>query len=263
MTYSVVVDCPEEGADDVLAALLDFDTSGVEQSESQLTAHFGTRAEAMRFAAAMEGRQARLVEVETRDWAREWQQHWRPSLLGTRFYLSPPWVTGPAPEGRITLEMRPGLVFGGGDHPTTQLCVELLEEYARPGALVVDVGCGSGILSDAAGKLGAGRVVACDIEFAAAEAARAALPEGFVFQGSVEAIRPGVADVVVANLLTGIVVALLPVLAGALKPGGALIVSGFLAGQAAVVDGRAQRYLSPLERRVSGDWAAASYRVSN
>lgn len=260
MPSAVTLRCPPEEADLLLAACLDFDTTGVEQNESGLVAHFESRQEAERFAREFHHYSAVTDEIAPRNWAEEWQQQWRPSLVGRSFYLSPPWNREPAPQGRIVLEMRPGLVFGGGDHPTTQLCLGFLEDYVGEGITVADIGCGSGILGDAALKLGAGRVVACDIEFAAAEAACTVLHGAAVYCGSVDALKPAVAGLIVANLLTGVVAALLPRFAAVLAPGGKLILSGFLVEHIEAIDSRAQAQgLRLVEGRTQGDWAASVY----
>ncbi len=118
---------------------------------------------------------------------------WPPLLVGEKFFVVAPWRTDPTPPGRFRLEINPGQQCGTGQHPCTQLCLEAMERIVKPGDSVLDVGTGSGILSIAAKLLGAGRVVACDID---PDAARA-VP---FFVGSVDAVRTGAFDVVVANI---------------------------------------------------------------
>src|SRR5205085_2769695 len=126
-------------------------------------------------------------EAET-DWEQVARDSWPPLPVGKRFYLVPPWHTTPAPAGRIRLEINPGMACGTGWHPCTQLSLEALEEYVHPGASVLDVGTGSGILSIAAGLLGATHVFGCDIDFDAVSIAkeRIAWP---AFVGSANAVR--------------------------------------------------------------------------
>ena len=113
--------------------------------------------------------------------------------MGQKFFIVAPWRTEPTPPGRFRLEINPGMQCGTGQHPCTRLCLEAMERIIRPGDRVLDVGTGSGILSIAARMLGAATVVACDID---PDAAR----EAAFFIGSVDAVRSGAFDVVVANI---------------------------------------------------------------
>ena len=131
--------------------------------------------------------------VKEEDWVTRTQESFPPLLVGEKFFLAPPWRTEPTPPGRLRLVINPGAQCGTGYHRCTQLCLEAMERIIRPGDSVLDVGSGSGILSIAAKLLGAGRVVACDID---ADALR---PVPF-FVGSVDAVRSDTFDIVVANI---------------------------------------------------------------
>ena len=131
--------------------------------------------------------------VEEQDWVARTQASFPPLLVGEKFFLAPPWRTEPTPPGRLRLVINPGAQCGTGYHRCTQLCLEAMERIIRPGDSVLDVGSGSGILSIAAKLLGAGRVIACDID---PDALR---PVPF-FVGSVDAVRSNTFDVVVANI---------------------------------------------------------------
>jgi ribosomal protein L11 methyltransferase len=133
-----------------------------------------------------------LPAVE-RDWIKETEDAWPPILVGQKFFVVAPWRTEPTPPGRFRLEINPGMQCGTGQHPCTRLCLEAMERVIRPGDRVLDVGTGSGILSIAARILGAATVVACDIDPDAAH-------EAAFFIGSVDAVRSGAFDVVVANI---------------------------------------------------------------
>jgi len=131
------------------------------------------------------------------DWVAQTQASFPPLLVGEKFFVAAPWRTEPTPPGRIRLVINPGSQCGTGYHRCTQLCLQAMEKLIRPGDSVLDVGSGSGILSIAAKLLGAERVVSCDID------PDAAGPTGFnvpFFIGSIDAVRSGAFDVVVANI---------------------------------------------------------------
>jgi ribosomal protein L11 methyltransferase len=171
---------------DALAELYEAGTLGIIEHDGWVEAFFDDRETAARFG---EPREAPDV-----DWVQQTQDAWPPILVGEKFFLVAPWRTEPTPKGRIRLEINPGLQCGTGQHPCTQKCLEAIERVVKPGDSVLDVGSGSGILSIAAKLLGAGRVVACDID---AEAVTHEVP---FFIGSVDAVRDDAFDVVVANI---------------------------------------------------------------
>jgi ribosomal protein L11 methyltransferase len=127
------------------------------------------------------------------------QRDWDPIFVGTRFFIAPPWVNQPTPEGRLRLSINAGIAFGTGRHESTQLMLEALESELPEGATVFDVGCGSGILSLAAGMLGARYVFGCDIDPNSAVSAREHLSTKF-FIGSIDAVANRCADLVLANI---------------------------------------------------------------
>jgi ribosomal protein L11 methyltransferase len=138
------------------------------------------------------------------------------------------------------------MAFGTGVHETTRLCIEALEQYAAPSMRVLDVGTGSGILAKAAALLGAERVWACDTDPVAVEIA------GMGFVGSADAVAPGVADVVLANISPEAIVALADDLMRALRPGGVLLASGFELHE---VDQVRAALPAIREVRQKGNWA--------
>ncbi len=130
-----------------------------------------------------------LREEEPTDWEQVTRDAWPPLCVGERFYLVAPWdETAPTPPGRLRLEIYPGMACGTGRHPATQLCLQAIERYVKPGTRVLDVGSGSGILSDAARLVGAGCVVGCDIDPDAVRIARERVRVP-MFVGSADAVR--------------------------------------------------------------------------
>jgi len=206
--------------------------------------------------------------IEDEDWMAAWKKHYRPIQIGKRLLILPAWIEREDP-GRVAVKIDPSMAFGTGTHPTTQLCLEMVEEYTRPGLDVMDVGCGSGILSVAALKLGAGHALGVDIDNAAVissrenAAANGVLDQLEVGIGSVSELRTGQyslrqAPLVLANILAPVIIRLFEAgLAELVAPGGILILSGILDSQAAEVLAAAEaRGLNHLHTRQQGDWVA-------
>ncbi len=178
--------------------------------------------------------------VPEQDWVRLTQAQFEPIPISDRLWIVPSWhdaadfVTTP---NAIVLVLDPGLAFGTGSHPTTRLCLKWLEQHVQGGESVLDYGCGSGILAIAAKKLGAGHVVGSDVDAQAITASRnnaeSNRTEAAFFLP--DALPAGEFDVLVANILTNPLKALMPLLAGRVKPGGRIALSGILAEQAAEV----------------------------
>ncbi len=205
--------------------------------------------------------------LQETDWAEAWKFAYRPIAVGERLMIVPAWLENPDPQ-RIPLLLDPGMAFGTGTHPTTQMCLAEVERLVQPGITVLDVGCGSGILSIAALKLGAARALGVDtdpqaVAVAQENAARNGVAAGFqAATGSVEALRqpplgPAQAPLVLANILAPVLVRLLDEsdLAALIAPGGHLVLSGILEDQAAEVAAAAERHgLVIAHRRQMEDW---------
>lgn len=174
--------------------------------------------------------------VAEQDWVRVTQAQFPPQRVSDRLWIIPTWHEPPDPAA-VNIRLDPGLAFGTGSHPTTRLCLRWLDAVVRGGEHVIDYGCGSGILSVAALKLGAGRAVGVDIDPQAVRASRAnALLNGVAADFRL-ADRPltETADIVVANILANPLKVLAPVIAPLVAPGGRLALAGILAAQAADV----------------------------
>ena len=202
--------------------------------------------------------------LQAADWAEAWKAHYQPIRIGVRLVVRPLWTDIELARGDIEIALDPGMAFGTGAHPTTQLCLEALEECVHPAHEVLDLGSGSGILSIAAAKLGAGRVLALDSDRLAVEATRSNAEANGVAgkivakHGSLETVLGSARrfDLVVVNILARIILELTEQgLSEVLRPGGRAILSGIIDSQMdAVESALRQAGLQPQVRRQRGDW---------
>jgi ribosomal protein L11 methyltransferase len=209
--------------DYLIAELWEHGTTGIIEEDGGIRAFFGDGLSPLnRFDAYA----PELREEEPIDWAQATRDAWPPLAVGERFFLTPPWCLDPTPPGRLRLPIYPGMACGTGRHPATQLALEAIEQHVRPSDLVVDVGTGSGILAAGAALLGAGRVIGCDVDTDAIGIAveRVSVP---LFVGSVNAIRSGWADVVIANIDAATIEELAAEFTRIRKPDSVLILTGF------------------------------------
>ncbi len=169
-----------------------------------------------------------LRYVEEADWANAWKAYFKPIRLGSRLVVTPPWETPELGPSDLAIVVDPGMAFGTGSHPTTQLCLIALEEYVKPGLAVADVGTGSGILAIAAAKLGASPVVASDNDPLAVQIARENAELNGVAVEIAETILGGPYDVVVANILADVIIGMAQEINGWTKRGGTFIASGII-----------------------------------
>ena len=243
--FSLEIDSNTDGRDLLIAELWELGSAGiVELSDTRVRAFFEAGADRADLLARYPG--ASVREEENRDWVQEARDLLQPMEVGRRFFLVPEWRDDPAPPGRFRIAVNPGMAFGTGVHETTQLCMEALEEFLKPGMRVLDVGTGSGILARAARLLGAGKVYACDTDPVAVEIAG----EGFI--GSVDAVAAGSCDLVAANISPEAMAELAPDLVRVLRPGGVLLASGFELQEVE----RMKAALPPArEVRHKGNWA--------
>jgi len=224
---------------------------------------------------------ATFTPVADQNWMEAWKVHYRPIPIGRRLIIVPAWLDSPEP-GRIPIQIDPGMAFGTGTHPTTQLCLELIEKcffddgpssiVHRPSS-IIDVGCGSGILSIAALKLGAARALGVDIDPASIKNSREnadvnGIGEELILGlGSASEVRDGKfafrqAPLVLANILAPVIIRLFEVgLVELLSPGGTIILSGILQEQAeGVVAAAGAHGLEFSQQLQMGDWVALAFR---
>jgi ribosomal protein L11 methyltransferase len=214
-----------------------------------------------------------FTPLADQNWMEAWKVHYQPIPIGKRLIIVPAWLESPD-ASRISIKIDPGMAFGTGTHPTTQLCLELLESCTPKDGDVIDVGCGSGILSVAALKLGAGFALGVDIDEASVKAscenadANGIPADRFAIElGSVTEVLAGRfqirnAPLVLANILAPIIIRLFDMgLADLVSPGGALILSGILAEQAESVIFSAEAHgLKLVGKDQIGDWVALLVR---
>lgn len=208
---------------------------------------------------------ARIHAVAERDWERVWLADWQPMRFGRRLWVIPTSAMAPDDPEAVVVRLDPGLAFGTGTHPTTALCLQILESLPLTARRVVDYGCGSGILGIAAVKLGARHVIAVDLDPQALLATRAnAERNGIGAAIDVQGVPAtlGKADCVVANILAGPLIELAPVLTDACLPGGDLLLSGLLKTQAYEVKAAYAQGFDRIQVVGREDWCCIHARRS-
>lgn len=235
----------EAGADReaAMAALFACGAQGVHEDGTALVTHFPPETdlalvvEALR--AAAPGCVAEIGETPAVDWSVAWRDRLTAHTLGA-LVVTPPWLAEAFdPATRVVID--PGMAFGTGDHPTTRGAVRLLQHVMRPGMMVADLGAGSAVLSIAAARLGAARVVAVEYDHEAIPNAVANVEANHVsgivhvVEGDANVLLPLVApvDLIIANIISSVIVELLPAMHAALRPGGTAVLSGILAEERA------------------------------
>ena len=222
------------------------------------------------------------IELDTckkEDWMNNWKRYFKPAPVGEKLLIRPVWVDDYDPAGRTVLNLEPGVAFGTGTHETTRLCLEALERCVTPQTELLDVGCGSGILSVAAMLLGAKSAVGVDIDPLAVKVAAQngalnglSAPAYTVLQGNLTDRVSGAYDLVTANIVADAIIMLTPEIPQFLRPDGAYIVSGIIdaredevtaalaANGFAVADRRAENGFSLLRRRDENGWVCLESR---
>jgi ribosomal protein L11 methyltransferase len=216
--------------------------------------------------------QAVYREIADQNWMTAWKEHYRPIEIGIKLLILPAWIEQ-KDMTRVAVKIDPSMAFGTGTHPSTQLCLELVEDHVQAGKTVIDIGCGSGILTIAALKLGAKYALAVDIDAESVKETQKACVFNQVGdkvetgQGSVDEINRGdfsmkQAPLVLANILAPVLIRLFDAgMAETITPGGVIILAGILAEQGESVRAAAEsKGLIFVEERHSGDWVALVMR---
>jgi len=203
----------------------------------------------------------RIADEE--EWANEWKKYYHPVRVTDRLTIKPSWEEYEPAAGELIIELDPGMAFGTGTHPTTNLCLKVVESVLREGDTMVDVGCGTAILSIAAAKLGAGAVLALDLDPVAVGVAQ----ENVAMNGVQEVVTvrandllKGVEDtydVVVANILAEIILLMIDSAKQVLKPSGTFITSGIIKDKADTVQNALEQAGFAVQEKIQdGDWVA-------
>ncbi len=252
-----------EGADVVVRAYLPLDSTAKQRRE-----RISVAVQLVASLVPLSPLNERVIEEE--DWQESWKRHFHVLRVGRRIVICPTWREHREQPDEIVISLDPGMAFGTGHHPTTRMCLEAVEALVFPNSRVLDVGCGSGILSIASAKLGAAEVVSYEIEEPAARVAREnALRNGVeqvvkVVQGTLGSDdgREQGYDVVLANISATVVSSMSGLLAGAVAPGGKVVVSGIVGDRKEeVADKLKLAGLTLIEETWSDDWVALIYAV--
>ena len=213
--------------------------------------------------------------MKEEDWAENWKQYFKPLNVGDKILILPEWETLAEPTERTVFTVNPGMSFGTGSHHTTQLCIRALERYLKPGMEVLDLGCGSGILSIIAMLLGAEAATAVDIDPNAvdiavknAERNQINLDAYRTFAGNVltdETLKKAISDkqydIVLANIVADVIIGLKPIVPAFLKDGAIYITSGIIKDRREdVLLSYESAGLTLLETYEQGDWVSLIYK---
>lgn len=292
---------PELAGDLIAGAFFDFDLQGVVVEDPWLEPEEDWAEDAVARPAAhavigylpederLDGRRLRLEEevdrlgnhiglvyrvsyrqIDEQNWAESWKAFFWPQKIGTRIVVKPSWRDYRAEPGELVIELDPGMAFGTGTHPTTALCVQLIESHLKSGDSFLDIGTGSGILILAAAKLGAGRLCGGDRDRTAVRVAAENLQRNGVdrrcaclVQGSLAEPFKGRFDVVAANILTLVIVDLLNDIPRVLRNDGLFICSGIIDQNRELVVGKMRDMgFELVEIRQKEGWVAIAAKLA-
>jgi ribosomal protein L11 methyltransferase len=265
--YSLRLTCRPEQVDALVAELWEAETTGIrevdEQDQILLIAGFETNEQRAGLLEKLAGFAPEWRAEAAIDWQAEAKAAWPGRESGQRLFLAPFWAVAATPPGRERIVHNPGLACGTGEHAATQLALRALEERVWPGCRVVDIGCGSGLLSIAAIRLGAGAAIGLDPDESALEVARENyalnLLQPQVAAGSAECLTEGCADITVANISGTVLLAILDELVRITADTGWLILTGFQADELPVFE----KIFPAGQISLADEWACLSVPLSS
>ena len=207
--------------------------------------------------------------VDEKEWHESWKKHFSILEIGKTLAIVPSWLNSKEVDRKVIIELDPGMAFGTGHHPTTRMCLEMLEILVKPEDAILDLGCGSGILSIASAKMGSEKVIGIDNDETAVKVAMENIEINGISK-SVSILTGSIPnkdmskhsnDIIVANISSKIILDLSIEITEHLKPGGHLIVSGFLdINESEIINKFKELNLSVLSRLSTADWVALSLR---
>ncbi len=207
------------------------------------------------------------VRLKESDWANAWKDHYHPFTLSSRLAVCPTWETYAPLPGQKVIRLDPGMAFGTGTHETTRLCLSLMELFLKPEHRVLDIGCGSGILSVAAALMGAKEVIGVDIDAVAVRTARENAAENAVhatfIEGDLNAGLLGPFELICANIVADVIIRLSPAIPKLLAPGGVCILSGIVTERyPEVLKALLAANLMPGVTRETAGWIAVACKTN-
>jgi ribosomal protein L11 methyltransferase len=204
-----------------------------------------------------------LIEVDEDDWAHSWKAYYKPAKIGEKIVVKPTWEEYEKSNNDIVIELDPGMAFGTGTHETTSMCIVELEKYVKPNSVVFDIGCGSGILSIAAAKLGAQKVLGVDLDEVAVKVSEENVRENNVSDiveikyGNLMDVVSNKADIVVANIMADIIKILAKDVKNFLKEDGVFISSGIILDKIEEVkNSLIENEFEIIDVTTQGEWSA-------
>ena len=206
--------------------------------------------------------QITLTLIDDEDWAESWKEHYKPFKIGPNILIKPSWEDIEVEEGNIVIELDPGMAFGTGTHETTWMCTEAIEKHMEKGDTLYDIGCGSGILSIVAVKLGAKKVIGVDLDPVSIKTSKENIEINHVAdkidirEGNLLEVIDEKADIIVSNIIAEVIAGMTPDLKGYLKEDGIFICSGIILKKIELVqDALEKNGFEIIEIVKKGEWA--------